>query len=181
VKEEWRDIENYEGLYQVSNLGRVQSLTRTRANCLGHIHTYPGRILRPGLGVNWLYLTVSLHRDNVAKTHYVHYLVAAAFIGPRPKDADVRHGRGGSQDNRVTNLCYGTRTENHLDRYRDGTMKLRPVRRADGRVFPSLKAAAAAMGLSKDGSGIVAAIKGTRGTCLAGGYEWEYVNAKEQP
>jgi hypothetical protein len=179
MKEEWRDIEGYEGLYQVSNQGQVRSLTRIRANCLGHLHTYPDKVLRPGLGVKGLYLTVSLNCDGVATTYYVHDLVAAAFIGPKPKDADVRHGHGGSQNNRVTNLRYGTRSENHLDRYRDGTMHTRAVRRSDGKVFPSLKAAAEATGLCKYGSGIIAAIKGTYGTCLAGGYEWEYVNAKE--
>lgn len=175
MREKWRKVHGYKGLYQVSNLGRVQSLPRITIDCLGRSHSFPGVILRPGLGVNGCYLSVVLYCDGERKTHYVHDLVAAAFIGRKPRGFDVCHGPNGSQDNHVCNLHYGTRQENHLEKYRDGTMRTRTVRQLGGRTFPSLKIAAIATGLNPLGTGIHNAITGYRGACTAGGYEWEYV------
>jgi hypothetical protein len=69
--EEWRDIEGYEGLYQVSNMGRVKSLHRS------------GRILRPMHRNCDKYLRISLHKNGKVKYEYLHRLVAKAFI-PNP-------------------------------------------------------------------------------------------------
>src|SRR5208282_653537 len=147
---------------------------------LGRRRVYSGRILRPGHDRRRKYLTVALSRNGDVKTHYVHDPVAAAFIGPKPKDHEVRHGRKGSGVNWATNLCYGTSNDNHLDMLRDETVFVRPVRRSDGKVFPSVRAGAKSVGLCKCGSGIIAAIKGTDGCCLAGGYEWVYVYRRKK-
>lgn len=67
--EQWRDIENYEGLYQISNLGRVKSLRRWDVGKIKHINCE--KILTPtdnGRG----YLIVSLFKNKKRKNHYIH-------------------------------------------------------------------------------------------------------------
>lgn len=65
------------------------------------------------------YLKVNL-RDTLGgvKTRMVHTLVAEAWIGPRPFRHDVCHGPGGTADNCLSNLRYGTRSENEADKRR---------------------------------------------------------------
>lgn len=104
--EEWRDIQGYEGMYQVSNLGRVKSLPRTV--------TFPDdrksyirkeRILKP-----WIegggYPQISLCKNNKVKNVRVHVLVATAFLGHIPNGSTlvVDHINENREDNRVENL-----------------------------------------------------------------------------
>ena len=77
--ENWRDISGYEGLYQVSDLGRVKSLARI--DLAGRKR--PERMLRPGL-ISSGYLTVCLCRDHIKTSLLVHQLVAMAFLGHKP-------------------------------------------------------------------------------------------------
>lgn len=99
----WKDIEGYEGMYQVSNMGRVKSLTRKVWN-----YTKPGRILKPGAKENG-YLHVGLSNGlNVEKHAHVHRLVAKAFI-PNPNNyPEVNHKNMNKADNRVENLEWCT-------------------------------------------------------------------------
>jgi len=63
-----------------------------------------------------------MYRQGVAqRSFYVHHLVAAAFIGPRPEGSEVCHGPGGFLDNRAVNLRYDTHHENIRDKIADGT------------------------------------------------------------
>lgn len=80
------------------------------------------RILKAAPRSRGHYLAVALRRDNVLRSVYVHQLVALAFIGPCPPGMEVLHGPGGKLDNRLANLHYGTRSENQLDRRRDGNV-----------------------------------------------------------
>ena len=67
-------------------------------------------------------MTVTLYNEfGKCRPYRVHRLVAEAFLGPRPEGLDTRHGPGGTRDNRIVNLCYGTRIENEEDKKRDGT------------------------------------------------------------
>jgi len=108
--EEWRPVVDWEGLYAVSNLGRLQSLFR-----LGH----PGRLLKPFPSGQEGYLAVKLCRDGKGTTAYVHQIVARAFIGECQPGQQVRHGPGRKLDNRAINLCYGTPPEDAQDKVRD--------------------------------------------------------------
>lgn len=106
--EEWRGVVGFESLYEVSDLGRVRSLPRYRVK---------GRVLKPqpaGAG----YFQVALGAKARA---YVHHLVAAAFIGPRPEGLNVLHGGANMTDNRAVNLRYGTQSANNRDAVKDGT------------------------------------------------------------
>lgn len=116
--ERWLPAVGWEGLYEVSGLGRVRSLPR--------LGTY-GKILKPQGGARHRrrYLTVGLTRDGKTSSVSVHVLVARAFLGPVPTGLEVCHGPGGSLDNRAANLSYGTHAKNAgPDKHRDGTMPI---------------------------------------------------------
>ncbi len=117
--ERWLPVVGWEGLYEVSNWGRVKSLTRTLI-CPSHTRKVPEKLLNPYLDQRG-YWQVRLHKEHVQHAFRVHVLVAAAFIGPRPEGLVVRHGDGGQHDNRLENLSYGTQAKNMADKYRDGT------------------------------------------------------------
>lgn len=123
-EEAWRPVVGYEGLYEVSDHGRVRSLDRkTLTVCLkrGEFQQFhKGRILRPGLnGRGRLY--VSLGKDGVSTSKTVHSLAAEAFLGARPPGMEVRHLDGVPTNNRVDNLKWGTGSENTLDSVGHGT------------------------------------------------------------
>ena len=112
LKEVWRNIPHYEGLYQVSNLGRVKALAREKAN-----HTC-GRWIQSecimsisytGDGYEKVSLTDINHKR---KTERIHRLVALAFI-PNPNNLpEVNHINCIRDDNRVENLEWITHAEN---------------------------------------------------------------------
>ena len=105
--EEWRDIEGYECLYQVSSLGNVKSLPRETNNQF----SWCERILNPGKDKNG-YLHVVLCNDGKTKTYKVHRLVANAFI-PNPKNLpEVNHKDEDKTNNKVDNLEWMTSKEN---------------------------------------------------------------------
>lgn len=97
-KEIWKDVVGYEGLYQVSNLGRVKSLKHGKE-----------RILRDAQNSNG-YPGVVLCIASKGKTKMVHRLVAEAFLGK--SDLDVNHKDGKPSNNNIENLEYVTTREN---------------------------------------------------------------------
>lgn len=108
MEEIWKDIEGYEGLYQVSNLGNVKSL-RKRID-KGKCHRYfDEKILKP-IETNRGYLRVKLCKDRKIKKIRVHRLVAEAFI-KRP-ELEVNHIDGNKKNNKVENLEWVTQREN---------------------------------------------------------------------
>lgn len=110
--EHWARVPGYPS-YEVSDLGRVRSWLTHRGQ--------PGpRFLSAGAD-NKGYLTVRLSGEDGMRTHKVHVLVAAAFLGSRPEGAEVRHLDGDNQNNRLGNLMYGTPAENMADRVRHKT------------------------------------------------------------
>lgn len=113
--EVWKDIEDYEGLYQVSNLGRARSLERVDSNG----HRLKGKVLAYNLSVAG-YLNVCLCRDGKAERKLVHRLVATAFLDNPDNFPQVNHKDENKENNRVENLewCdskynanYGSRNE----------------------------------------------------------------------
>ncbi len=67
------------------------------------------------------YLAVSITVDGRRGSFLIHSLIAEAFVGPRPKEMQVRHGPKGVSCNLPSNLSYGTASENNRDKRRDGT------------------------------------------------------------
>ena len=101
-KEQWKSVVGYEGLYEISNQGRIKSLDRIDA--LGR--NRKGVILKPidnGKG----YLYVNLHDHNgKTKKQYVHRLCAFAFLGECPENNEVDHIDGNHSNNTLKNLRY---------------------------------------------------------------------------
>jgi hypothetical protein len=106
----WKDITGYEGLYQVSNMGRVRSTNRTIKLASGSERRLPSKVLRPGNQRG--YLRVTLSSGGIETTHLVHRLVAAAFMGPAADGMEVDHINEDHGDNRLDNLRYLSRFEN---------------------------------------------------------------------
>lgn len=102
IEEIWKDILGYEGLYQVSNLGRVKSFPRPG--------NWKERILNPI--INKGYLHVGLRKDGKEKRFRVHRLVVEAFLGKIPDGFVVNHINEIKSDNRLENLEIVTQKEN---------------------------------------------------------------------
>lgn len=107
MTEEWRAVTGFEGLYEVSSLGRVKSLRS-------------GKMLTPNPQTGG-YLRVTLTRDRRPFTRTVHRLVLTEFVGPRPPGKQARHRNGKKPENALSNLLYGTPKENSADRAAHGT------------------------------------------------------------
>lgn len=107
--EEWRDIVGYEGIYQVSNIGRVKSLERVRC----HGKKYKEKI-KCGHLING-YVVVMLFKNGKHKHCKVHRLVAEAFI-PNPKNKPcIDHIDTNRANNKVGNLRWVTYRENYYN------------------------------------------------------------------
>lgn len=120
----WKDIPGYEGLYSVSDMGRVKSLERvvTRKNRHGGISEYRVREKIRRLPVDaYGYPTVTLCSENGKLSAKVHQLVLLAFEGPLPDGMVTRHLNSIKTDNRRRNLRYGTHKENAQDAREAGT------------------------------------------------------------
>lgn len=177
MKEIWKDIPGYEGLYQVSNMGRVRSLDRVLIYSNGQRHSYKGVLLKPGRGKTG-YLSVCL--GNHGREAGVHRLVAEVFI-PNPENkSDVNHINGDKSDNRVKNLEWVSRKENmaHCKNVlkKQAGRKPVPVKCVEtGECYSSISEAAMATGASINHISTIINGKSTR--TISGGYHWEKIKS----
>lgn len=121
MKEIWKDIKGYEGLYQISSFGNVKSLDRYIINKNGDKQFFSKKYLTQGFSNG--YLKVILSKNNKQKTFRVHILVAKAFIPNHKNKLEVNHIDGNKSNNRIDNLEWNTRSENELHAYRNGLAK----------------------------------------------------------
>ena len=107
----WKDIEEFKGLYQVSNLGRVRSIDRLITYRTGTKRLTKGTILT--IGQNKLgYQQVSLSKNDKMYSRRVHRLVANAFIENTKNYKEVNHIDGNKKNNKVENLEWCNRSQN---------------------------------------------------------------------
>lgn len=108
MKEEWRPVKGYEGLYEVSNMGRVKSLHASKDIILKQCTRSGG------------YAGINLHKDGTCNYKLVHRLVATAFIRNPNNYECVNHKDGNKKNNTVDNLEWCTSSYNTKHAYRNG-------------------------------------------------------------
>ena len=181
MSEEWRDVVGYEGLYQVSDQGRVKSLERKVPKWYGE-RTVKERILKPTV-VYGGYLTVNLCGDN-KKWFLVHRLVCEAFHENPGNKPQINHINEIKTDNRACNLEWCTVKENNNHGTRNARIaetKSKPVVQytLNGeliKVWSSATEAERRAGF--DHSTISKVANGKRKTAY--GFIWKYVERKEK-
>ena len=111
VTEQWKPVVGYEGLYEVSDLGKIKSL-------------YPGRYRHGKILIQQRnkdgYRSVCLSKNKKSNRRLVHHLVLEAFVGLRNVGTLTRHLNDLPYDNRLENLSWGTQKDNVNDKYANG-------------------------------------------------------------
>lgn len=114
--EEWRAIPEYEGLYEVSNYGRIRSLDRYVTDSNGRSYIVRGREMKQKEDL-WGYQCLGLTKEGHQVTYKVHRLVAASFLGMSLRTdfhATVNHIDGNKSNNRLSNLEVISQRQNNL-------------------------------------------------------------------
>ena len=169
--EEWRPVVGYEGLYEVSNMGRVKSLERTVWDNRGCYRTVHERILKPRKDRSG-YLQVNLSKDGKVKWCTVHRLVAIAFLDNADNLPEVNHKDEDKTNNCVENLEWCSRSYNMEYSYGKSVLAIHKI---NGLIleFTSIHEAERQLGIANQS--ICACLKGK--TKSAGGYVWYYSDA----
>ena len=170
--EVWKDIPNYEGIYKVSNIGRIKMLERNIVDSWGRKVHKKEHILKPRTGNR--YYMIALYKNRKREDLLIHRIVAETFI-PNPENKPfINHKDENCFNNSVENLMWCTQKENMnwgtaIDRR---SKKLRkPVICIElGMLFDGLLEAEKQTGAKRPN--ICKCLKGIRET--AGGYHWEY-------
>lgn len=169
----FKDIEGYEGLYQISNLGNVKSLNYGR--------TGKEKILKP-VKNKYGYLCVGLHKQEKLKTFNIHRLVAKVFIENPNNLPQVNHKDEDKTNNAVENLefctreynlAYGTHNQRSAESRINHPKQSKQVLCVEtGKIYPSTRDVARQLGFSQ----------GNISQCCNGklkqayGYTWKYVS-----
>lgn len=123
TNEKWLPVVGWEGIYEVSDYGRVRSLDRTIYMLDGRVQFRAGRVLRPSRcsrGRDYVVLCKIGDHGREQRTQCVARLVARAFIGEPSTGDVVRHFDDDPTNNRPENLLYGSQSENMHDAVRNG-------------------------------------------------------------
>ena len=186
MEEIWKTIKGYENYYQISNQGRVKSVTRF-VNDNNGVVLLKSKILNPMMNEKG-YLRIGLSKNNQRKYKRIHRLVAEAFIPNPDNKPQINHKNGIKTDNRVSNLDWVSISENVKHSYHVLHRKKSMLRKfgvdnpnskpilqlKNGKIiakFNSAKEAERCTGISQGNISRCANKK----TKSAGGYQWEYI------
>jgi hypothetical protein len=183
-KEEWKSVQDYESCYEISNLGRVKSLSRILKN-----NQFKKELIRTGGIDNKGYYSIILSKDGKNKRMAIHRLIALHFIDNPEDKCCINHIDGNRVNNSLSNLEWVTLTENARHAYDTGlinheSLRERGVLASEKRrikteqyskdnnliaVYNSFKEASDSTGIARES--ISAVCKGKYKT--AGGYLWK--------
>jgi hypothetical protein len=121
-KEIFMDVIGYEGLYQVSNLGRVKGLPKQVKMPNGSLKFYTEYIKKSCISKTG-YERMTLNKNGVRRNHTIHKLVYDSFIGIKIKKHQINHIDGNKLNNKINNLEYITASENIKHAFRIGLKK----------------------------------------------------------
>lgn len=124
-KEIWKPITEFNGLYEISSIGRVRSIDRQalyRKSIPGSIRLIKGKVLKPNINKGYHLYTLTLNGKPFYR--YSHRLVITYFIGEIPKNKAVNHKDANKSNNSVKNLEICTNAENNKHA---GLMNLKPI------------------------------------------------------
>ena len=180
MEEIWKDVDGFEKLYQVSNFGRIKSLSRIVNTSYGETRRIKERILKPHKDKDG-YLIVTFSINGIHTTHKIHRLVAQAFIPNPDNKPTVNHINGIKTKNNVENLEWATDLEQTLHKANVLGYDITPskkcrevwkrkVIRGDGMVYDSIKEAA--LNNNVPPSNITMCCQGKCKTI--GGFTWKY-------
>lgn len=113
MKEQWKEIMGYEGIYEVSDMGNVRSVTRTIKMSHGGIKTYMGKTLKQAICTSGYYKVNLYDNNRKQKTFRVHTLVALHFLNNESGYNFVNHHNENKLDNRAENLFWTTNLKNN--------------------------------------------------------------------
>lgn len=119
MEEVWAQIKGFEGIYEVSTLGRIRSLDRPQRVRGNGISTQKGIILKQWRQGSYMYC--DLRKPGIRQKARVHVVVLETFVCPRPEGMIACHNNGDSTDNQLCNLRWGTHKENSKDKILHGT------------------------------------------------------------
>lgn len=152
MEEIWKDIKGYEGLYQISNLGRVKSFHRDSERILKNRNSSGG------------YQTLILTKNKTSKNFLVHRLVAESFIPNPESKKEVNHIDEDKTNNRVDNLewmnhiensMFGTRNErssiNRFGNPKTGRQVRAKFLNGEEKIYGTIREASRQLGLSNTG------------------------------
>ena len=179
MKEVWKDIPGYEGIYQVSILGRVKSFDRVVIRKNKPEYVLSGKVLKHhdnGKG----YKTVSLCKNGKPKTTYIHRLVAELFV-PNPNNLpEINHKDENKANNKANNLewCSAKYNKNYGNRAKKfGISRGTPVMCVEtGKIYYNCGEAGRKTGISR--TRIWACCSGYRNTLTVNGQHWIFVEKK---
>ncbi len=185
MDEIWKDVNGYEGLYQVSNYGRIKSIKYTN-------HKGKKPIILKQSKSNSGYYHVQIYKNRISSTRTVHSLVAKAFI-PNPLcKSEINHIDGDKANNTVSNLEWVTRSENIRHSFNIGThvppmtgrhdlnKRPRPIAQYDKngnfiRAWKSISEASKSIDGKNHSTGIYCCATGRHKS--ANGYMWRYISS----
>ncbi len=174
MEEEWVDVKDYEGLYQISNCGRVKSLGRYVEHGK-HKYFRKEIVLTPCIKRGHYF--VNLNKNKKVFSPYIHILVAEHFISNPQRKTDVHHIDHNPINNHADNLMWVTKEEHnklHPERYENKNKAVLQYTK-DGQFVAEYKSAKEAEKLTGiPNSGICNCCKGKYGYKSAGGYKWKY-------
>lgn len=166
--EQWKDIVGYEGLYQISNLGRLKSLKRIYSHRI-----YPSKILSIRKDTHG-YMQAFLYKNNQRKVYLVHRLVAKAFLDNPNNCKEVNHIDEDKTNNKISNLewCNRNYNVNYGNRTSKTSVKVEQYDLQNNLIKERNSISEASRKLNIAISGISACCRKINKT--SGGYIWKY-------